>query len=297
MKKQHRLIYQAIKEISQHHFGAVSLLLRNAGLSRQAYYKFLKRKETDWERQDQQLNNRVQYWFDFHHQGIGAGNILVNLEKDKLIDFPVTTKMVRRVMRKLRIKCQIRPKKHNRNKQNEQYIQDNLLNQNFEVNKPNAVWLADSTELSYGVNGEYKVRLSGVLDLYGRKLLTYTLSETETSKSQVQLFKQAFSMVSCVQPLIHTDRGSAYTSGAFNNFLNQFNIKRSMSRPGTPYDNAPMERWWNEFKLRWMERHETPKTYQELIKLVESGIEYFNHYDRSTKRNGLTPDEYWNETV
>lgn len=46
-----------------------------------------------------------------------------------------------------------------------------------------------------------------------------------------------------------------------------------------------------------MERHETPKTYQELIKLVESGIEYFNHYDRSTKRNGLTPDEYWNETV
>ncbi|KAF0515513.1 hypothetical protein, partial [Pediococcus acidilactici] len=42
----HRLIYQAIKEISQYHFGAVSLLLRNAGLSRQAYYKFLKRKET-----------------------------------------------------------------------------------------------------------------------------------------------------------------------------------------------------------------------------------------------------------
>lgn len=104
-------------------------------------------------------------------------------------------------------------------------------------------------------------------------------------------------MVSCVQPLIHTDRGSAYTSGTFNNFLNQFNIKRSMSRPGTPYDNAPMERWWNEFKLRWIERHETPKTYQELIKLVESGIEYFNHYDRSTKRNGLTPDEYWNEAV
>ena len=53
----------------------------------------------------------------------------------------------------------------------------------------------------------------------------------------------------------------------------------------------------NEFKLRWMERHEIPKTYQELIKLVESGIEYFNHYDWSVKRNGLTPDGYWNEAV
>lgn len=70
-----------------------------------------------------------------------------------------------------------------------------------------------------------------------------------------------------------------------------------MSRPGTPYDNAPMERWWNEFKLRWMARHPRAKTYQELITLVESGIEYFNHDNRSAQRNGLTPDEYWNEAI
>lgn len=186
----------------------------------------------DWERQNKRLQELVKHWF--------------NLENDKLIDFLVILKMVRRVMRELGIRCQVRPKKHNRN---QQYTQDNLLNQNFKVNNPNEVWLADSTELSYGVNGEYKVRLSGVL-VYGRKLLTYTLSETETSKSQVQLFKQAFSMTGCVQPLIHTDRGSAYTSGSFNTFLNQFDVKRSISRSGNPYDNAPMERWWNEFKLR-----------------------------------------------
>lgn len=34
-----------------------------------------------------------------------------------------------------------------------------------------------------------------------------------------------------------------------------------------------------------------PKTYQELIKLVKSGIEYFNHCNRSTQKNGFTPDE------
>src|SRR5699024_7892338 len=100
-----------------------------------------------------------------------------------------------------------------------------------------------------------------------------------------------------VPSLIHTDRGSAYTSRAFNHFINQFEITRSMSRPGTPYDNAPMERWWNEFKLRWMARHPRAKTYQELITLVESGIEYFNHDNRSAQRNGLTPDEYWNEAI
>jgi hypothetical protein len=46
-----------------------------------------------------------------------------------------------------------------------------------------------------------------------------------------------------------------------------------------------------------MARHPRAKTYQELITLVESGIEYFNHDNRSAQRNGLTPDEYWNEAI
>lgn len=111
--------------------------------------------------------------------------MLVNLQADASITFPVTFKQVRRVMRELGIRCLVHPKKHNRVKQSEQYIQDNLLNQNFNVSRPNQVWLADSTELSYGINGEYKVRLSGVLDLYGRRLFSYHLSPTETSETEV----------------------------------------------------------------------------------------------------------------
>lgn len=297
MNKQHRLAYIAIKEVSQGKHGALTRLLAVVGVSRQAYYKGLNRQETTWECRDRQLKERIRYWFDKNLQGIGAGNILTNLQKDETINFSVTFKMVRRVMRELSIRCQVRMKKHSRIKQHEQYILDNVLNQEFDVSAPNEVWLSDSTELPYGINGEYKVRLSGVLDLYGRRLLSYNLSETETSAAEIQVFQRAFTVAGKVHPLVHTDRGSAYTSGAFNNFLNQFEIERSMSRPGTPYDNAPMERWWNEFKLRWMARHPMPKTYQELVKLVEEGIEYFNHQNRSAQRNGLTPDEYWNEAI
>ncbi|MFO1551799.1 hypothetical protein ABC426_12405 [Lactiplantibacillus plantarum] len=70
-----------------------------------------------------------------------------------------------------------------------------------------------------------------------------------------------------------------------------------MSRPRTPYDNAPMERWCNEFKLRWMVSHPMAKTYEELVQLVEAEIDYFNHHNRSAQRNGLTPDEYWSEAI
>lgn len=39
------------------------------------------------------------------------------------------------------------------------------------------------------------------------------------------------------------------------------------------------------------------KTYQELVKLVEEGVEYFNRHNCSAQRNGLTPEEYWSKAV
>ncbi|ALF14424.1 hypothetical protein C1S45_08135 [Lactiplantibacillus plantarum] len=63
----------------------------------------------------------------------------------------MTLKQAKRIMIKLRIRCQVHQKKHSRIKQQEQYLQDNVLNQHFSVNQPNQVWLADSTELTYGL--------------------------------------------------------------------------------------------------------------------------------------------------
>lgn len=79
----------------------------------------------------------------------------------------------------------------------------------------------------------------------------------------------------------------------FSEFLEGHRVTRSMSRPGKPYDNAPMERWWNEFKLWWLDRLPMAKTYFELVRLIEEVIRYFNHLNPSAQRNGMTPDEYW----
>lgn len=296
MTKKRRQAYDAINEVSQGKRGAVTTLLKSIGVSRQAYYKALHRQETEWECRNRQLQERVKYWFKFNRKGVGAGTILSHLHNDDHLVY-ATLKMVKRVMKELNLCSHVRKKKYNRVQQNEQYVQDNVLDRNFDVSAPYQVWLSDSTELVYGVHGEHKVRLSGVLDLYGRRLLAYNLTPTETSAAEIEVFQKAFDAAGDVHPMIHTDRGSAYTSYAFNHFLEQFDITRSMSRPGTPYDNAPMERWWNEFKLRWMEGHPLAKTYEELVKLVEDGIYYFNHFARTLQRNGLTTDEYWSEAA
>ena len=78
---------------------------------------------------------------------------------DPEISFKTTLKRVKRIMPRLEIRCQSKIKRHHRFKENEQYIQDNILNQDFTVKATNQAWLSDSTELSYGVHGENKVRL------------------------------------------------------------------------------------------------------------------------------------------
>ncbi len=115
-----------------------------------------------------------------------------------------------------------------------------------------------------------------VLDLYGRYALSYNISVTETAILAIEAFRRAFKMEPDAHPMIHTDRGAAYCSISFNNYLASRNCIHSMSHPGHPWENSPMERWWNDFKLIWLAKRARPKTLEELEESVKESIEYFN---------------------
>ena len=48
--------------------------------------------------------------------------------------------------------------------------------------------------------------------------------------------------------LVHSDQGSQYMSKEFTEFCEDLGITQSMSKAGYPYDNAPMERYFNTLK-------------------------------------------------
>lgn len=48
--------------------------------------------------------------------------------------------------------------------------------------------------------------------------------------------------------ILHSDHGSQYTSKAFVEFCESVHVIQSMSKAGYPYDNAPMERYFNTLK-------------------------------------------------
>ena len=177
------------------------------------------------------------------------------------------------------------------------YITDNVMNQNFLATSPNQKWATDMTELRYGHNFEYTLKLSAVIDLYGTYVLSFNVSETETTSAAIKTFERAYQNTGNPEDvLVHSDRGTAYTSGAFKNYLGHHNARRSMSRPGTPYDNAIMEKFWNDFKVEWWDKQHS-YTLKEAIEAIKAGIDYFNLMRRSETINGHTPEDFRNMAI
>lgn len=164
------------------------------------------------------------------------------LKFENRLSFTVGIKRVTNCMRKHGIQVNVRKKKHNRIQRHEEYINGNLLNKQFDRENKNEVWVTDTTEVAYGDHTLHKARVHVILDLYGRYALSYNISDTETASAVIETFNRAFEIEIDAHPMIHTDRGAAYCSSVFNDYLASKNCVHSMSHPGHPWENSPMER-------------------------------------------------------
>ena len=280
------------------HGWAISKLAKIAGVTRDAYYKWFKRSDSIYRKQQIQLLNAIIDLEEKHNYTLGYLSMITQLKFERKLNFKVGLKRVRSCMRKNNIRVNVRKKKRNRIKRYEEYISENLLACQFNRRYKNEVWVTDTTEVSYFANNELrKVRLHVVLDLYGRFVISHNLSQTETSVAAVETFKKAFAHKPQAHPMVHTDRGAAYCSISFNNYLEKMNCVHSMSHPGHPWGNSPIERWWNDFKLLWLARHPRPRSFRELEQLVEDGIKYFNTQKAYASKNDLTAEQFRNQVA
>ena len=268
----------------------VSDLVKAAGVSRQAYYKWLTHEPTVHDIQDQEILKLVKQLEAQHKHCVGYDK-MTRLIKQERLSYTVNKKLVMRIMKEHSIKADYRQPKRKRVQEQETYEAQNTLNRQFEQAAANQVWVTDTTEIAYNIR-KCKVRLHVVLDLYGQYPLSWIITPTETSTGAIKVFQMAKQKAGGLAPLIHTDRGAAYTSKAFNHYLASNNSQHSYSAPGTPADNAVMEHWWADFKSIWLAHSPQPQTFEDLEQLVTEGIDYFTHSFISGKRNDLTAAEY-----
>jgi len=92
--------------------------------------------------------------------------------------------------------------------------------------------------------------------------------------------------------IFHSDRGSQHASEAYRKFLENNDIKPSMSRKGNCYDNASVESWFGTLKKEWIYRH---KYFSEsaLRTLVFEYIEtWYNKKRKHSSLGYLSPEMY-----
>lgn len=89
---------------------------------------------------------------------------------------------------------------------------------------------------------------------------------------------------------MHSDQGVQFTSWEFVNFCKENNITQSMSKAGCPYDNAPMERFYNTFKSNFY--NITSFSNVEMMdELTMKYINWYNYVRPHSYNNYLTPME------
>jgi putative transposase len=132
-------------------------------------------------------------------------------------------------------------------------IAPNLLNRNFEADRPNQRWVVD---ISYISTREGWLYLAVVLDLYSSRMTGRAVSSGMKRDLAVRALHMAIALrrpsKGCVH---HSDRGSQYCSHDYRKSLRLHGFKVSMSGKGNCYDNAAMETFFKIIKAEMIWRY------------------------------------------
>lgn len=165
----------------------------------------------------------------------------------------------------------------------------NLLLRNYEVMKPNQVWLTDST-LVYINKRPYWVCIC--MDLFSRKVLSIRISPNNSTRLSKSTLVAAIQNRDIKPGLIlHSDRGSNFISYTYNKYLKDHHIIHSYSRPSTPTDNAPLESFNRTLKDAIL-LNEAGKSYSTVRKHISKFMDYYNNKRPHSSLNYLSPNEY-----
>jgi transposase InsO family protein len=119
----------------------------------------------------------------------------------------------------------------------------NLLKRNFNVTEPNRVWVGDVTYLPTKEGWLY---LAVLLDLYSRKVVGWAMSERNDEALTLAALQMALDHRRPMPGLIHhSDRGTTYASGEYQDVLARNGVIASMSRKGNCWDNAVAESFFS----------------------------------------------------
>ena len=147
------------------------------------------------------------------------------------------------------------------------YLLEGLL-----IYRPNQVWATDITYIRLGNIFLYFI---AIIDLYSRYIIGYQLSHSLEADFCITTLKNALSIA--IPEIFNTDQGVQFTSHAFIDELEAFDVKISMDHKGRCFDNIFVERLWRTLKQEVVYFYR-PETIRDLEKCLDDFVPWYNDH-------------------
>ena len=153
-------------------------------------------------------------------------------------------------------------------------IADNLLGQDFRVQRPDQVWVGD---LTYIGTKEGWLYVAVLIDLYARRVVGWQADTTLRHTLPLAALESAVALRRPKPGLIHhSDRGVQYACNAYRHCLDSHGLVASMSRKGNCWDNAVAESFFATLKVERVYR----RTYETAALAARDVASYIDYYNR-----------------
>lgn len=151
----------------------------------------------------------------------------------------------------------------------------NLLERDFTALEPQTKWVTDITEIK---TGEGKLYLCVVLDLFDQRVVGWSMHHRQDRQMVIRAVQMAVWQRQGAEPVIlHSDRGSQFRSGEYQNYLKDNGLVCSMSAVGHCGDNAACEGFFGLLKRERVYRTTYPT-------LDAARADVFEYIERSHNR-------------
>jgi transposase InsO family protein len=244
-------------------------------VSRSGYYAWKKRDNSEKEARELRLLRAIEDVHRSSRKNYGSPRIYKQLIG---MGHSVGKTKVERMMKKHGIRAKTKRKfrvttdsKHNLP------VAPNLLDRNFQPERPNQVWASD---LTYVWTKEGWLFLAVIVDLFSRQVVGWSLDKTMTKELVCSALRQAYDRRRPGTGLLfHSDRGSQYCSKQFRRLLKQYRMLQSQSRKANCWDNACVESFFHTLKTE-MIYHENFETRDEAHRAIFEWVEAFYNRQR-----------------
>jgi transposase InsO family protein len=168
---------------------------------------------------------------------------------------------------------------------------ENLLKQDFTATNINQKWVSDITYIHTLKDGW--CYLASVMDLATNKIIGWHFSRHMDTELVLTALNNAVKSQKYLPPelILHSDRGSQYTSHTYQNAVKALHIRQSFSAKGCPYDNAPIESFHAVLKKELVHRRifkDFEHAKLELFQYIEGR---YNRHRIHSALNYLTPQQ------